>query len=68
MTHLALRIRSNTARGYDLVRAGGVFDASYLTSSTRRGRVQGTFGSISPTITSSAAEQILYDKSIRLIQ
>lgn len=64
MTHLALRIRSNTARGYDLVRAGGVFDASYLTSSTRRGRVQGTFGSISPTITSSAAEQILYVKSI----
>ena len=35
-----IRIREATERGYAEVGIGGVFDASYPTSKTRRGRVQ----------------------------
>lgn len=45
-----LRIREATEKGYAEVEVGGVFDASYPKSGTRRGRVQGG-GKISPTIT-----------------
>lgn len=41
---MCLRIKANNRKGYSLVRAGGVFDVSYVTSRTRRGRVQGNMG------------------------
>ena len=45
-----MRIKANNARGYfDLV-AGGVFDATYPNSKTRRGRVQDN-GLVCPTLT-----------------
>lgn len=47
-----LRIRQATEKGYIEVPVGGVFDGTYATSLTRRGRVQGG-GMISPTVTAS---------------
>lgn len=47
-----LRIRQATKKGYIEVPVGGIFDGTYTTSLTRRGRVQGG-GEISPTITAS---------------
>lgn len=47
-----LRIRQATEKGYIEVPEGGVFDGTYATSLTRRGRVQGG-GDISPTVTAS---------------
>lgn len=44
-----LRIPQNTKKGYEEVPVGGVFDFSYPTSTTRRGRVQ-EGGAVSPTI------------------
>lgn len=41
---MCLRIKANNRKGYSLVREGGVFDISYVTSRTRRGRVQGNMG------------------------
>lgn len=38
--YLRLRIREATEKGYAEVGIGGVFDASYPESKTRRGRVQ----------------------------
>ena len=48
-----------TEKGYAEVEVGGVFDASYLTSQTRRGRVQ-QGGAICPTIMCSS-EILLYE-------
>lgn len=50
-----LRIRQATSKGYIEVPVGGVFDWSYPTSSTRRGRVQGG-GEICPTLTAGEPE------------
>lgn len=36
-----LRVRQATERGWIEVPVGGVFDGTYATSLTRRGRVQG---------------------------
>lgn len=44
-----LRIPQATKQGYIEVREGGVFDGSYPTSTTRRGRVQ-EGGEVSPTL------------------
>ena len=44
-----IRIREATEKGYAEVEVGGVFDASYLTSQTRRGRVQQGGGDLSDT-------------------
>ena len=47
-----LRIKQATLKGYIDVPPGGIFDASYPNSQTRRGRVQQN-GEISPTIMSN---------------
>ena len=44
-----IKIPQNTKTGYIEVCIGGCFDGSYLTSKTRRGRVQGG-GHICPTL------------------
>ena len=51
MCQSLLRIPQATKLGWIEVRSGGVFDWSYPTSKLRRGRVQGEYGDISPTIT-----------------
>lgn len=50
-----LRIREATEKGYAEVGIGGVFDASYPTSKTRRGRVQ-EGGAVCPTLTAGKQE------------
>lgn len=47
-----VRIRQSTKKGYIEMEVGGVFDATYPNSKTRRGRVQ-EGGTICPTITAS---------------
>ena len=44
-------IRQATKRGVIELKSGNVADLSYPTSKIRRGRVQGKYGNISPTIT-----------------
>jgi DNA (cytosine-5)-methyltransferase 1 len=44
-----LKISQATQKGYIEIEEGGVFDAAYPSSKTRRGRVQGG-GTICPTI------------------
>lgn len=51
MCQSLLRIPQATRLGWIEVRSGGVFDWSYPTSKLRRGRVQGEYGDICPTIT-----------------
>lgn len=51
-----IRIREATEKGYAEVGEGGVFDASYPTSNTRRGRVQQGGGEICPTLTAGQTE------------
>lgn len=51
-----LHIKVPNEKGYVEYKLGGVFDASYLTSKTRRGRVQENFGMVCPTIASSNQE------------
>lgn len=46
-----LRIREATVKGFTEVQEGGLFDASYPQSKTRRGRVQGENGELCPTLT-----------------
>lgn len=53
-----LRIPQATQQGYAEVPVGGVFDASYPNSKTRRGRVQEN-GEISPTLTTNSEDAIL---------
>ena len=45
-----LKIPQATSKGYIEVKPYGAFDWSYPDSLTRRGRVQGDHGDISPTI------------------
>ena len=49
------RIRQATKKGYIKMEVGGVFDATYPNSKTRRGRVQ-EGGTICPTITSGSPQ------------
>ena len=56
----AIRIPQATELGYAEVRPGGVFDWSYVTSKTRRGRVQGG-GEICPTLTAGEPEIYYYE-------
>lgn len=51
MCQSLLRIPQATKLGWIEVRSGGGFDWSYPTSKLRRGRVQGEYGDICPTIT-----------------
>ena len=51
MCQSSLKIPQATKLGWIEVRPGGVFDWSYPTSKLRRGRVQGEYGDICPTIT-----------------
>lgn len=55
-----IRIKQATAQGYVECPIGGVFDASYPTTKTRRGRVQDN-GEIVGAITSSADGHCLYE-------
>lgn len=49
-----LKIREATVKGFTEVQCGGLFDASYPQSKTRRGRVQGENGELCPTLTTHA--------------
>jgi hypothetical protein len=51
-----LKIPQPTKKGYVEVEEGGCFDGSYLTSKTRRGRVQGKGGRICPTLCAKEPE------------
>lgn len=53
-----MRIKQATEEGSAEVRPGGVFDISFPTSKTRRGRVQGE-GRICPTLTASSSQNII---------
>lgn len=55
-----LRIRQATKQGYIEVEQGGVFDATYPDSTTRRGRVQ-EGGNIAPTLMASGDAPCRYD-------
>lgn len=61
-----VKVKQNTKSGYAECELGGVVDLSYPSSKTRRGRVQGGGGWISPTITTTSAlyriEEIQIDK------
>lgn len=58
-----IRIREATEKGYAEVGIGGVFDASYPTSKTRRGRVQ-EGGAVCPTLT-AGKQEIYYFEEVR---
>ena len=58
-----LKIKQATAKGYIEVPVGGVFDGSYLTSKTRRGRVQDG-GRLCPTLTAGEPEIYIYEGCI----
>ena len=55
-----LLIPQATKEGYAVVPEGGVFDASYPDSTTRRGRIQ-EGGTVSPTIMASQNELLRYE-------
>lgn len=55
-----LTIKQATKKGYIEIPQGGVFDASYPDSTTRRGRVQGD-GFISPTLTAGGEPPCLFE-------
>ena len=56
----SLYIKQATKKGYIEIPPGGVFDASYPESLTRRGRVQDN-GSVSPTLTAGGEPPCLYE-------
>lgn len=56
----ALIIKQATKKGYIEIPPGGVFDASYPESLTRRGRVQDN-GKVSPTLTAGGEPPCLYE-------
>lgn len=56
----ALIIKQATKKGYIEILPGGVFDASYPESLTRRGRVQDN-GKVSPTLTAGGEPPCLYE-------
>jgi len=53
-----LKIRQATEKGYIEVPVGGIFDASYPTSKTRRGRYQ---NGLCPTLTANQSEIYVYE-------
>lgn len=53
-----MKIKQATKAGFIEVNPGGLFDITFPNSRTRRGRVQGG-GSISPTLTSTSANNIV---------
>lgn len=55
-----LRIRQATSKGYVEVEPGMVFDGSYPTSQTRRGRLQGG-GTICPTLLAGESEIYVFE-------
>ena len=55
-----LRIRQATKQGYIEIKPGGIFDASYPDSKTRRGRVQGE-GKLCPTLTAQGEPPCYYE-------
>jgi len=55
-----LKIREATKKGWVECPVGGCFDGSYLTSGTRRGRVQGN-GDICPTLTAGEPEIYVFE-------
>lgn len=57
----ALIIKQATKKGYIEIPPGGVFDASYPESLTRRGRVQDN-GKVSPTLTAGGEPPCLYEE------
>lgn len=57
---MKILIREATEKGYAEVSPGQVFDASYPTSKTRRGRLQGG-GEICPTIMSNESGILFYE-------
>ena len=59
------RIKQATAKGYIEMEVGGVFDATYPNSKTRRGRVQ-EGGTICPTITAGSPQ--IYRIEVRKCQ
>ena len=56
----SLLIPQATSSGYAECPVGGCFDGSYLTSATRRGRVQGG-GDLCPTLTAGEPEIYYYE-------
>lgn len=46
-----IKIKQAVKKGYIEMESGQVCDTSYPTSKVRRGRVQGEYGNISPTVT-----------------
>lgn len=56
----SLYIKQATKKGYIEIPLGGVFDASYPESLTRRGRVQDN-GKVSPTLTAGGEPPCLYE-------
>lgn len=56
----SLYIKQATKKGYIEIPPGGVFDASYPESLTRRGRVQDN-GKVSPTLTAGGEPPCLYE-------
>lgn len=60
-----VRIKQATKQGYALCDIGGVADFNYVSSKTRRGRVQ-KHGQISPTITSEGLEICKVESQYRI--
>ena len=56
-----IRLKANTKRGYQECCEGGVFDANYPSSKSRRGRVQ-EGGNVTPTLTANYGNLVLIDK------
>ena len=56
-----IRIKANTKRGYQECCEGGVFDANYPSSKSRRGRVQ-EGGNVTPALTANYGNLVLIDK------
>ena len=61
LRYMKLRIRQATKTGYVEVSVGGCFDGSYVNSQTRRGRVQGVYGEICPTLCAGENEIYVYE-------
>ena len=55
-----LRVRQATFKGYTEVSKNGIFDRAYPKSPYRRGRVQGEYGNICPTITCHCEKNLVY--------
>lgn len=55
-----------TKLGYIDCKIGGIMDLSYPTSKTRRGRVQGEYGNICPTLTASKQSLVLIESKTRI--